>query len=191
MRGIVAALACAHRFVTASHATAQTRIERNVVYGMYSGLALLTDVHHPEKPKRRARRQFTEEFKDNRGSMNSRTSCSVTRERGADRRQADAPQSPRMRGGTCRHGVLRRPESRGHRGVPRIHTGLVGPRQSDSGAVCAASAQGLQSDPEGVALGLCCQSLRVHRFGVESLTGGAHASHKVRSPAMQLHSRSK
>jgi hypothetical protein len=25
-------------------------IETNVVYGMYSGLALLMDVHHPDKP---------------------------------------------------------------------------------------------------------------------------------------------
>jgi acetyl esterase/lipase len=29
---------------------AQTRVEKNVVYGMYSGLALLMDVHRPEKP---------------------------------------------------------------------------------------------------------------------------------------------
>jgi acetyl esterase/lipase len=28
----------------------QARVERNVVYGMYSGLALLTDVHHPAQP---------------------------------------------------------------------------------------------------------------------------------------------
>lgn len=31
-------------------AAAQSRIDRNVVYGMYSGLALLMDVHYPEKP---------------------------------------------------------------------------------------------------------------------------------------------
>ena len=31
-------------------ARAQARVEKNVVYGMYSGLALLMDVHHPEKP---------------------------------------------------------------------------------------------------------------------------------------------
>jgi acetyl esterase/lipase len=37
-------------FGSARHAAAQPRIERNVVYGMYSGLALLMDVHHPEKP---------------------------------------------------------------------------------------------------------------------------------------------
>jgi acetyl esterase/lipase len=29
---------------------AQPRIEKNVIYGMYSGLALLMDVHYPEKP---------------------------------------------------------------------------------------------------------------------------------------------
>src|SRR5215831_7777330 len=31
-------------------ATAEPRVENNVVYGMYAGLALLMDVHHPEKP---------------------------------------------------------------------------------------------------------------------------------------------
>jgi hypothetical protein len=30
--------------------TAQLRVDKNVVYGMYSGLALLMDVYHPEKP---------------------------------------------------------------------------------------------------------------------------------------------
>ena len=30
--------------------SAQTRIEKNVIYGMYSGLALLMDVHRPETP---------------------------------------------------------------------------------------------------------------------------------------------
>jgi len=30
---------------------AGARVESNVVYGMYSGLALLMDVHHPERPK--------------------------------------------------------------------------------------------------------------------------------------------
>ena len=29
---------------------APNRVERNVVYGMYSGLALLLDVHRPAKP---------------------------------------------------------------------------------------------------------------------------------------------
>ena len=36
--------------VAASHATAQSRVEKNVIYGMYSGLALLMDVHRPEAP---------------------------------------------------------------------------------------------------------------------------------------------
>ena len=31
-------------------AAAQARVEKNVIYGMYSGLALLMDVHRPEKP---------------------------------------------------------------------------------------------------------------------------------------------
>ena len=30
--------------------SAQARVEENVVYGMYSGLALLMDVHHPAEP---------------------------------------------------------------------------------------------------------------------------------------------
>src|SRR5689334_15420791 len=30
--------------------TAEPRIEKNLVYGMYSGLALLMDVHYPAKP---------------------------------------------------------------------------------------------------------------------------------------------
>lgn len=36
--------------LAANGASAQGRAEKNVVYGMYSGLALLMDVHHPEKP---------------------------------------------------------------------------------------------------------------------------------------------
>jgi acetyl esterase/lipase len=35
---------------SASALTAQERVDRNVVYGMYSGLALLMDVHHPAEP---------------------------------------------------------------------------------------------------------------------------------------------
>ena len=31
-------------------ANAQAKVERNVVYGMYSGLALLMDVYYPENP---------------------------------------------------------------------------------------------------------------------------------------------
>jgi acetyl esterase/lipase len=42
---VALALVCV---VGASEATAQARVEKNVVYGMYSGLALLMDVHHPE-----------------------------------------------------------------------------------------------------------------------------------------------
>jgi acetyl esterase/lipase len=34
----------------APNATAQARVEKNVIYGMYSGLALLMDVYHPAQP---------------------------------------------------------------------------------------------------------------------------------------------
>ena len=34
----------------AHHSQAQTRVEKNIIYGMYSGLALLMDIHRPEKP---------------------------------------------------------------------------------------------------------------------------------------------
>ena len=43
--GLVAAGQAAH---------AQTRVEKNVVYGMYSGLALVMDVYRPEKPNGKA-----------------------------------------------------------------------------------------------------------------------------------------
>ena len=36
--------------VAAVSATAKPRVEKNVIYGMYSGLALLMDVHRPERP---------------------------------------------------------------------------------------------------------------------------------------------
>jgi acetyl esterase/lipase len=36
--------------VLADESWAQARVEKNLVYGMYSGLALLMDVHRPEKP---------------------------------------------------------------------------------------------------------------------------------------------
>jgi acetyl esterase/lipase len=36
--------------LVAVSATAEPQVEKNIVYGMYSGLALLMDVHHPEKP---------------------------------------------------------------------------------------------------------------------------------------------
>jgi acetyl esterase/lipase len=34
----------------ATDARAQSRVDKNVIYGMYSGLALLMDVHYPEQP---------------------------------------------------------------------------------------------------------------------------------------------
>src|SRR5262245_33284446 len=46
MRKILLAVAMV---LLARIAAADVRIERNVVYGMYSGLALLMDVHHPER----------------------------------------------------------------------------------------------------------------------------------------------
>ena len=36
--------------VRASDSRAQARVDRNVVYGMFSGLALLMDVHRPDTP---------------------------------------------------------------------------------------------------------------------------------------------
>ena len=36
--------------IAATNATAQSRVEKNLIYGMYSGLALLMDVHHPDRP---------------------------------------------------------------------------------------------------------------------------------------------
>lgn len=36
--------------VWATDVQAQARVDRNVVYGMYSGLALLMDVHYPQRP---------------------------------------------------------------------------------------------------------------------------------------------
>jgi acetyl esterase/lipase len=44
---LIAALIC---LCGAPGVAAQERVERNVVYGMYSGLALLMDVHHPAEP---------------------------------------------------------------------------------------------------------------------------------------------
>ena len=46
-RTIVSALCV---LIFAGQSWAQARVEKNVVYGMYSGLALLMDVHRPEKP---------------------------------------------------------------------------------------------------------------------------------------------
>ncbi len=39
-------------FFMAGYAGAETRVEKNVVYGMYSGLALLMDVYYPETPNK-------------------------------------------------------------------------------------------------------------------------------------------
>jgi hypothetical protein len=36
--------------VAKNYAGAEPRVESNVIYGMYSGLALLMDVHHPGAP---------------------------------------------------------------------------------------------------------------------------------------------
>ena len=47
LRTIVSALLV---LVFAGQSWAQSHVEKNVVYGMYSGLALLMDVHRPEKP---------------------------------------------------------------------------------------------------------------------------------------------
>ncbi|MBN1903154.1 alpha/beta hydrolase [Candidatus Sumerlaeota bacterium] len=49
MHGMIFGMAGAVLFM-AGYSRAEVRIERNVVYGMYSGLALLLDVHCPEKP---------------------------------------------------------------------------------------------------------------------------------------------
>ncbi len=57
-RSVAVKINCRSRLVVAGMlvfamsvpADAQTRIERNVVYGMYSGTALLLDVHHPPAP---------------------------------------------------------------------------------------------------------------------------------------------
>ena len=41
---------CLGLMFLAAPLAAQARVEENVVYGMYSGLALLMDVHHPAEP---------------------------------------------------------------------------------------------------------------------------------------------
>lgn len=41
---------CLGLMLLAAPVAAQARVEQNVVYGMYSGLALLMDVHHPAEP---------------------------------------------------------------------------------------------------------------------------------------------
>ena len=49
-RILVAALAMLLIGSLADRAGAEERVERNVVFGMYSGLALLMDVYYPENP---------------------------------------------------------------------------------------------------------------------------------------------
>jgi acetyl esterase/lipase len=52
MRRLSAAIvACFVVLAAASSAAAQARVDKNVIYGMYSGLALLMDVHYPDTPK--------------------------------------------------------------------------------------------------------------------------------------------
>src|SRR5260370_17239248 len=45
-----AAFICCIGTLLFGQASSQPRIESNVLYGMYSGLALLMDVYYPEKP---------------------------------------------------------------------------------------------------------------------------------------------
>lgn len=47
---LVVALAVFLTGAVSEQAAAEGRVERNVVFGMYSGLALLMDVYHPENP---------------------------------------------------------------------------------------------------------------------------------------------
>ena len=49
-RFLVVALAVLLIGSLTDRAAAEQRVERNVVFGMYSGLALLMDVYHPENP---------------------------------------------------------------------------------------------------------------------------------------------
>src|SRR2546423_906284 len=48
MNSKIRALSCILVGLCTAHA--EPRIDRNVVYGMYSGLALLMDVYYPQKP---------------------------------------------------------------------------------------------------------------------------------------------
>lgn len=49
-RYLLMASMCAMTLALSKPASAEVRVEKNVVYGMYSGLALLMDVYHPENP---------------------------------------------------------------------------------------------------------------------------------------------
>src|SRR5256885_6076620 len=50
MTRVFVPLICASPLLFAQAGQQPARIESNVLYGMYSGLALLMDVHYPEKP---------------------------------------------------------------------------------------------------------------------------------------------
>src|SRR5262245_66675727 len=50
MTRVFVALICAGPLLFGQAGQQPARIESNVLYGMYSGLALLLDVHYPEKP---------------------------------------------------------------------------------------------------------------------------------------------
>src|SRR5882672_1197354 len=50
MTRIIVTLICAGPLLFGQGSQQPARIESNVLYGMYSGLALLMDVHYPEKP---------------------------------------------------------------------------------------------------------------------------------------------
>ncbi|MXZ27433.1 MAG: prolyl oligopeptidase family serine peptidase [Gammaproteobacteria bacterium] len=47
---VFAAFLCAWAILASDSGAAQARVQENVVYGMYSGLALLMDVHYPSEP---------------------------------------------------------------------------------------------------------------------------------------------
>ena len=50
MPRILAAFLCSWAILAPDSGAAQARVQDNVVYGMYSGLALLMDVHYPAEP---------------------------------------------------------------------------------------------------------------------------------------------
>src|SRR5439155_22571538 len=50
MTRVFVTLICAGPLLLGQAGQQPARIESNVLYGMYSGLALLMDVHYPEKP---------------------------------------------------------------------------------------------------------------------------------------------
>jgi acetyl esterase/lipase len=50
MRRLLVGLGVIIGLIAAAEARAQSRVEKNIIYGMYSGLALLMDVHYPAEP---------------------------------------------------------------------------------------------------------------------------------------------